>query len=70
MTPAKRCPKCGETKPADHYFRRHGGLALGSYCKPCTRAAARSSQHKRLKGTGRGGWLGNRKTWHFRGARG
>jgi len=32
----KRCPTCGETKPAFMFFRnRRSADGLGGYCKPC-----------------------------------
>ena len=36
---AKRCPRCGQVKPAGEFYRRRGGRRLSPYCQPCTRAA-------------------------------
>lgn len=36
----KRCPRCGETKPLDEFYRKKDRLA-GSYCKPCQHAYVR-----------------------------
>ena len=40
MTAVKRCPRCGQTKPAGH-------RQLSSYCQPCTRAATREVRSRR-----------------------
>jgi len=45
MTGAKRCPRCGQVKPADQFYRRR--TRLSSYCRPCTRAAARLARQRR-----------------------
>lgn len=38
----KRCAKCAETKPAEHFFRnRSAPTGLCSYCKRCSRLAKR-----------------------------
>ena len=37
----KRCPRCGQVKRADRFYRRHHGRRLSPYCQPCTRAASR-----------------------------
>jgi recombinational DNA repair protein (RecF pathway) len=47
MTAVKRCPRCGQRKPAEEFYRRRGGRWLSSYCQPCTRAAARQAQRRR-----------------------
>jgi recombinational DNA repair protein (RecF pathway) len=39
MTAAKHCPRCGQVKAVDQFYRRRG-QRLSSYCQPCTRAAA------------------------------
>jgi len=31
----KRCPKCGETKPLDEFYRRTGRNRISPYCKSC-----------------------------------
>jgi uncharacterized Zn finger protein len=40
MTAAKRCPRCGQLKSAEEFYRRRG-RQLTSYCQPCAQAAAR-----------------------------
>jgi hypothetical protein len=47
MTAAKRCPRCGQVKPADQFYRRRGGRRLSSYCQPCTQATSRETQTRR-----------------------
>jgi transposase-like protein len=47
MTAAKRCPRCGQVKAADQFYRRRGGRRLSPYCQPCSRAAARETQTRR-----------------------
>jgi hypothetical protein len=34
---AKRCPRCGQVKPAGAFYRRRGGRRLSPYCQLCTR---------------------------------
>jgi hypothetical protein len=46
MTAAKRCPRCGQTKPAGQFYRRRRDQ-LSSYCQPCTQAAAREARRRR-----------------------
>jgi hypothetical protein len=43
---AKRCPRCGQVKPADQFYRRQR-TRLSSYCQPCQRAAARLARQRR-----------------------
>jgi hypothetical protein len=43
----KRCPRCGQVKPADQFYRRRRSLRLSPYCKPCTRAASRQARSRR-----------------------
>jgi hypothetical protein len=43
---AKRCPRCGQLKSADRFYRRRG-RRLSSYCQPCTRAASRLARQRR-----------------------
>jgi hypothetical protein len=43
----KRCPRCGQVKPARAFYRRHRTLRLSPYCKPCQRAAAREARNRR-----------------------
>ena len=47
MTAVKRCPRCGQRKPAEEFYRRRRGRRLSSYCQPCTRAASRQAQRRR-----------------------
>jgi hypothetical protein len=44
---AKRCPRCGQVKPAGQFYRRRHGRRLSPYCQPCTRTAARESPNRR-----------------------
>jgi hypothetical protein len=46
MTAAKRCPRCGQVKAADQFYRRRGGRGLSSYCQPCTRATSRETRRR------------------------
>ena len=46
MTAVKRCPRCGQLKAAQEFYRRRG-WRLSSYCQPCTRAATREAQRRR-----------------------
>jgi transposase-like protein len=47
MTAIKRCPRCGQLKVVDQFYRRRGGRRLSPYCQPCSRAAARATQARR-----------------------
>jgi hypothetical protein len=47
MTAVKRCPRCGQLKSAEEFYRRRRGRWLSSYCRPCTRAVARQAQRRR-----------------------
>jgi hypothetical protein len=47
MTATKRCPRCGQVKAADQFYRRRGGRRLSPYCQPCTRAASREARSRR-----------------------
>ena len=40
MTATKRCPRCGQIKAAEAFYRRRGGRRLSPYCQPCTRMAS------------------------------
>jgi hypothetical protein len=44
---AKRCPRCGQVKPAGQFYRRRRGRRLSPYCQPCTRAASRLARQRR-----------------------
>jgi hypothetical protein len=46
---AKRCPRCGQVKPAGAFYRRHRTMRLSPYCKPCQRATSREAQRRRRK---------------------
>jgi hypothetical protein len=46
---AKRCPRCGQVKPASAFYRRRRTLRLSPYCKPCTRAASRQHRNRRRR---------------------
>jgi hypothetical protein len=48
MTAAKCCPRCGQVKPAEQFYRRRGGRRLSPCCQPCTQAASRQ-----MRGRGR-----------------
>ena len=47
MTATKRCPRCGQVKPAGAFYRRRGGRRLSPYCQPCTRATSRATRWRR-----------------------
>ena len=42
----KRCPRCGQVKPASAFYRRRG-TRTSPYCQPCTRAASRENRNRR-----------------------
>jgi hypothetical protein len=44
---AKRCPRCGQVKPANQFYRRRRSTRTSPYCQPCTRAASRQGRHRR-----------------------
>jgi hypothetical protein len=44
---SKRCPRCGQVKPASAFYRRHRTQRLSPYCKPCQRAASRENRSRR-----------------------
>ena len=46
MTAGKRCPRCGQVKPASEFYRRQR-TRLSSYCRSCQRAAARAARRRR-----------------------
>jgi recombinational DNA repair protein (RecF pathway) len=46
MTAVKRCPRCGQVKPASEFYRRQG-TRLSSYCRSCQRAAAQAARRRR-----------------------
>jgi hypothetical protein len=47
MTAVKRCPRCGQVKAADQFYRRRHGLQLSPYCQPCTRMTSRETRRRR-----------------------
>ena len=47
MTAPKCCPRCGQVKAAEAFYRRRGGRQLSTYCQSCSRAAARETQTRR-----------------------
>jgi hypothetical protein len=48
MTAAKRCPRCGQVKAAEEFYRRRrSGRRLSPYCQPCSRAASREARTHR-----------------------
>jgi hypothetical protein len=47
MIAAKRCPRCGQTKPADQFYRRRRSLRLSAYCRSYQRAATRRARDRR-----------------------
>jgi hypothetical protein len=46
MTAGKRCPRCGQVKAAEEFYRRRG-RRLSSYCQPCTRAGSLEARRRR-----------------------
>jgi hypothetical protein len=47
MTAIKRCPRCGQLKVAQEFYRRRRGRQLSSYCQPCTSAASNEARRRR-----------------------
>jgi hypothetical protein len=47
MTATKRCPRCGQVKAAEEFYRRRVGRRLSPYCQPCSRAASRQVHRRR-----------------------
>jgi hypothetical protein len=47
MTAVKRCPRCGQVKAAEQFYRHRGGRRLSAYCQPCTQAASRETRRRR-----------------------
>jgi hypothetical protein len=48
MTAVKRCPRCGQVKPAAQFYRRQR-TRLSAYCQSCQRAAARLASRRRRR---------------------
>jgi hypothetical protein len=46
MTATKRCPRCGQVKAAEAFYRRRRGRRLSPYCQPCTRTASREARRR------------------------
>jgi hypothetical protein len=46
MTAVKRCPRCGQVKPAGEFYRRQR-TRLSAYCRSCQRAAALAARRRR-----------------------
>jgi hypothetical protein len=46
MTAVKRCPRCGQVKPASEFYRRQR-TRLSSYCRACQQAAVRAARRRR-----------------------
>jgi hypothetical protein len=46
MTGVKRCPRCGQVKPAAQFYRRQR-TRLSAYCRSCQQAAARAVRRRR-----------------------
>jgi hypothetical protein len=47
MTAVKRCPRCGQVKPAGQFYRRRHGRRLSAYCQPCQQATVRLAHTRR-----------------------
>jgi hypothetical protein len=47
MTSVKRCPRCGQVKAADQFYRRLRSRRLSPYCQPCTRMASQQTRRRR-----------------------
>jgi hypothetical protein len=47
MTSAKRCPRCGQVKPVDQFYRRRRDRQPSSYCQPCTQIVSRELRQGR-----------------------
>ena len=56
MTATKRCPRCGQVKAADAFYRRRG-QRLSSYCQPCTQAASHVARGRRRQDPAAAGLL-------------
>ena len=46
MSVVKRCPRCGQVKPASEFYRRQR-TRLSSYCRSCQQAAVRRTRDRR-----------------------
>jgi hypothetical protein len=45
MTAGKRCPRCGQVKPAIEFYRRRR-TRLSAYCRSCQQTAARAARRR------------------------
>ena len=46
MSAGKRCPRCGQLRAADQFYRRRSGR-LSSYCRSCQQASVRAARRRR-----------------------
>jgi hypothetical protein len=46
MTSTRRCPRCGQVKAAEEFYRRRGSSRLSPYCQPCSRAISRATRRR------------------------
>jgi NAD-dependent SIR2 family protein deacetylase len=46
MTAVKHCPRCGQVKPAEAFYRRQR-TRLSSYCRACQQATVRAARRRR-----------------------
>jgi transcription elongation factor Elf1 len=46
MTAVKRCPRCGQAKPVEAFYRRQR-TRLSSYCRSCQQATVRAARGRR-----------------------
>ena len=47
MSAGKRCPRCGQGKAAEAFYRRGSGRRLSPYCQACTREASQKARRRR-----------------------
>jgi transcription elongation factor Elf1 len=45
MTAVKRCPRCGQVKPVEAFYRRQR-TRLSSYCRSCQQATVRAARRQ------------------------
>jgi hypothetical protein len=46
MTAVKRCPRCGQVKPAEAFYRRQR-TRLSSFCRSCQQATVGAARRRR-----------------------
>jgi hypothetical protein len=46
MTAVKRCPRCGQVKPVEAFYRRQR-TRLSSYCRSCQQATVLAARRRR-----------------------